>query len=40
MEDDEIHFYKNFKGEVDDVLIYDRALTDTEIQQLSDWRKD
>jgi hypothetical protein len=30
---------KNFKGELDDVLIYDRELTDDEIEQLSNWKK-
>lgn len=40
IDDDEIHHYKNFKGEIDDVLIYDRTLTDIEIQQLSSWRKE
>jgi len=46
IDDDVIYYYKykngvvkNFKGELDDVLIYDRALTATEIDQLSNWKK-
>lgn len=32
--------YKNFKGEIDDLLIYNRILTKEEIEKLSKWRKE
>lgn len=32
--------YKNFKGEIDDLLIYNRILTNEEIEKLSKWKKD
>ncbi len=33
-----ISSYGYFKGEIDDLVIYDRALTDAEILQLYDWQ--
>jgi hypothetical protein len=35
-----VSLYHNFKGEIDDILIYNRALTDTEVMQLYNWKID
>jgi len=31
--------YSNYKGEIDDLLIYNRLLTVKEVQDLSNWNK-
>ncbi|NLD46821.1 MAG: LamG domain-containing protein [Clostridiaceae bacterium] len=35
-----VSYYQNFRGEIDDLLIYDRALTESEILQLFNWQLD